>query len=737
MIPPTDSNAYRARNKTSEKYRFTKIFKDTTDQQTFFNETTLNSVQDLLSGNNALIFAYGVTNSGKTYSVIGKNDDPGLIPRSINLIFNSIKKHLSETKLKPSMHSLITCYENEAEENRDLLTLCPDQEHVQGNQKIEIDQSFEYGIWISFIEIYNEQIFDLLDPSKPSGAKKRNQLHLKYEQRTGNKYVADMHVVKVKSAKEASALLAFGQQNRQVFSTAMNQESSRSHSVFTVHVLRCPVDQDNFVIEDAQYASLSKLSFVDLAGSERYRNTLSSGQRLKEAGNINKSLMVLGQCMEMLRLNQMRSELNKNPAVIPYRHSKLTEIFKTSFEGDGKATIIVNVNPFDTGFDENNHVMKFSAVAKDITTLRKIKPVVDLKNIKAGSKRLREMSSTQEEEYDEEEEGTIIDEVNEDILFIEDLISRLELIKERQDDVETIEARISQHIIQEMSKKLLNFAIKEKELMQHELDKQNQGVNMEDKALLNSLLAKQTLIIEEMNTLKSEAHKGLLNKIEEGKKLKNDDASNEINSQADERPLEQQSNDADIEYSKIDQEDDGSISEQDIHFETFLRLRKQLRRSIFKKDVLGEDTNVIMKQIEEFEGVTFNLAKETKMGKLLKVIASENFEKDPFQIQNRAFRLFRKYAQLSTPNDDSRGLTPQYPIQATLSESGLDFQELQEENFKLKRQMKTIHESHVRLKQAVEMVMNQPRLQVADNDVTIGPLKEVGVRTHVSMAIKQ
>lgn len=104
----------------------------------------MNSVQDLLSGNNALIFAYGVTNSGKTYSVIGKNDDPGLIPRSINLIFNSIKKHLSETKvnyikiehtlitnnsqnkkLKPSMHSLITCYENEAEENRDLLTLCP------------------------------------------------------------------------------------------------------------------------------------------------------------------------------------------------------------------------------------------------------------------------------------------------------------------------------------------------------------------------------------------------------------------------------------------------------------------------------------------------------------------------------------------------------------------------------------------------------------------------------------
>lgn len=114
---------------------------------------------------------------------------------------------------------------------------------------IEIDPNFEYGIWVSFVEVYNEQVYDLLDTSiKPSGMK-RSQLQLKYEQRSGNKYVADMNIVKVKSFDEVNAIMRLGQQNRQVFSTLMNQTSSRSHSIFTVHVVRCPIDDNNFVIE--------------------------------------------------------------------------------------------------------------------------------------------------------------------------------------------------------------------------------------------------------------------------------------------------------------------------------------------------------------------------------------------------------------------------------------------------------------------------------------------------------
>ena len=123
----------------------------------------------------------------------------------------------------------------------------------------------------------------------------------------------------------------------------------------------------------------ARLTLVDLAGSERMKHTQTTGQRLKEAGNINKSLMVLGQCMEVMRNNQRKlaaslsqairidtKDIKKGLAVVPFRHSKLTEALMDYFTGDGRTVMIVNVNPFDTGFDENSHVMKFSALAREV-----------------------------------------------------------------------------------------------------------------------------------------------------------------------------------------------------------------------------------------------------------------------------------------------------------------------------------------------------------------------------------
>jgi hypothetical protein len=104
-------------------------------------------------------------------------------------------------------------------------------------------------------------VYDLLDTKTKPGMK-RTQLHLKYEQKSGNKYVADMNIVKVKSIEEANAIMKLGQQNRQVFSTLMNQTSSRSHSIFTVHVVRCLIDEDNFVIEvQKKYGDFVRLWF--------------------------------------------------------------------------------------------------------------------------------------------------------------------------------------------------------------------------------------------------------------------------------------------------------------------------------------------------------------------------------------------------------------------------------------------------------------------------------------------
>jgi kinesin family protein 20 len=181
---------------------------------------------------------------------------------------------------------------------------------MYGNVEINVDDNYRYSIWVSFIEVYNEKIYDLLDSnSKQIKNSKRKQLALKYEGRTGNKYIQNDIKVRVHSIQEAMHIMEVGQKNRQVFSTLMNQSSSRSHSIFTIHVIKCPVTEEGNIIEDC--ARYIKMSIVDLAGSERYKNTNSSGDRLKEAGNINKSLMVLGQCMETLRSNQYKLEMGK------------------------------------------------------------------------------------------------------------------------------------------------------------------------------------------------------------------------------------------------------------------------------------------------------------------------------------------------------------------------------------------------------------------------------------------
>ncbi|CAO3619289.1 unnamed protein product [Mucor fragilis] len=733
MTPPENSNAYRTRHKASEKYRFTRVFSEDTDQQTFYNQTTLDLVKGALQGENALIFAYGVTNSGKTYTVMGKPpqiEHAGLLPRAMNTIFSSIKHNQSETKIKPVMHSLVQTYETPADENRHILQACnlqDDDALLTGEEsKVDIDTNYEYGIWVSFNEIYNEQVFDLLDTTKTSAAtitrQKRSQLQLKYEQKTGNKYVADTTMVRVKSMAEADAVMQLGLQNRQVFSTLMNQASSRSHSIFTVHIVRCPVDKNNFVIEDPNYASLSKLSVVDLAGSERYRNTNSTGQRLKEAGNINKSLMVLGQCMEVLRLNQIKQDMGKSPTMVPFRHSKLTELFKGTFEGEGKAVIIVNVNPYDTGYDENNHVMKFAAVAKDVTTLRQTQPKLDLQNVQINAKRLRSGFQQMEEETSDEE-----DDVENDQL-VNGLIAQLDELREKWEDAETrtttIEAAVKEQVARELEKMESMYLLalqRENEMMDIQL-KNKEYSNMD---LLRKLQERQTSVLEEVANLKlkfqdyNSTKNDLLAKIA---KLEKENQKERDHSVYLQQQLDQQKQRIADEDEDDDDDDDSSLMKENDDpkdkdtFSLFLNLRRQLRKSIFKKEELCKDADIIMSQVEQFDGVTFKLAKETSMGRLLKSIALEEFEKDPFQIKMRAMRLLQRYAQL--PKAVSDGPPKDAFSNMALEDSSTDIQGLRAENAKLKQKIKHLNSGQKRLKKAFEKTSNTitPTTSIMEQD---------------------
>ncbi|GAA5970434.1 hypothetical protein JCM3765_000980 [Sporobolomyces pararoseus] len=378
-------------------------------QSDFFRSTTLPLVEDFLqNGENCLLFAYGPSGSGKTYTVQGgAGDQAGLLPRVMDVVWRSLKgkepKDESDGSHGYAGPSSAATPVGKKPGARGLgikeslpMSNLPDV--------VNVDENYEYSIWVSYSEIYNEKIYDLLESPIPApapstssvssthaggmfsgfsqGAKnlfkfptvKRSALSLKADKATPGssasigqnfKVVAGMKEIRVHSAEEAQSVLSRGQANRRVFSTLANRVSSRSHSIFTIKVHRTPRNPSSGLPERT-----SKFSIVDLAGSERVVNTQTTGDRLKEAGNINKSLMVLGQCMEVLRKNQER-EKGRKPAIVPFRHSKLTEMFQSFFIGDGKAVMIVNVNPYETGYDENTHVMKFSAVAKGVMTVKK------------------------------------------------------------------------------------------------------------------------------------------------------------------------------------------------------------------------------------------------------------------------------------------------------------------------------------------------------------------------------
>lgn len=410
MTPPHEMSARTASRLRGQavpaKYTFSKVFsRPETDaptpaamQSQFFQETTLPLVRDLLEGRNSLVFTYGVTNSGKTYTVQGSQapGEAGILPRAIDVIFNSTKGLECTKAIRPM--GLTGVQPGVSDPSKSLLSFARKPRDVPALEVdptcVPVSDEFRYSVWVSYVEVYNEKLYDLLDTPSASLLQReprddtsaaRRPLLLKSEVESGGKYVSGLKEIKVSSIAEAKELLYRGQENRTVFSTMANRTSSRSHSVFTIKILR---EQTSVALEDRDIAGLSRkyfisrMSIVDLAGSERVANTeVPSGPRLKEAGNINKSLMCLGQCLETMRKNQIRagifhgertdasdsqSKPRRRQSIIPFRHSKLTELFQSFFTGDGRVVMIVNVNPYGTGFEESANVMRFSAMAKDV-----------------------------------------------------------------------------------------------------------------------------------------------------------------------------------------------------------------------------------------------------------------------------------------------------------------------------------------------------------------------------------
>lgn len=189
-------------------------------------------------------------------------------------------------------------------------------------------------------------------------------------------FVHGVTEIEVKSVEEALTAFHLGQKRKRMGHTILNAESSRSHSVFNIRLVQAPVDQHGeYVVQDKEKILVSQLSLVDLAGSERTNRTKNTGQRLREAGNINNSLMTLRNCLEILRENNLTGGNKK----VPYRDSKLTHLFKNYFDGEGQVKMIVCINPRSEDYDETAQVMKFAELTQEVQIARQtpMKPTLD------------------------------------------------------------------------------------------------------------------------------------------------------------------------------------------------------------------------------------------------------------------------------------------------------------------------------------------------------------------------
>ncbi|XP_056209051.1 kinesin-like protein KIF20B isoform X1 [Falco biarmicus] len=385
ILKPPKNSLSRLSEKTSgqmmQKFTFSRVFGPETTQEEFFEGTMKQPVQDFLNGCNRLIFTYGVTNAGKTYTFQGTEDDAGILPRAMDLLFKSIQGKLYTTMdIKPHRcRDYIKLTKDQVREEtsikNSILELTKEVDHQNSsNNKAPIDSEdveelldleqssttlkdyTKFSVWVSFFEIYNECFYDLLLPM--SNDKKRKTLRLAQDIK-GCSYVKDLQWVQISDSKEAFRLLKLGLKHQSIASTKLNATSSRSHSIFTVKVLK---------IEDSgtpRVTRVNELSMCDLAGSERYTKTRNEGDRLKESGNINNSLLILGKCINALK-NCQQSKLQQH---IPFRESKLTHFLQGFFSGKGKVYMIVNVSQCASAYDETLNVLKFSAVAQKVLVM--------------------------------------------------------------------------------------------------------------------------------------------------------------------------------------------------------------------------------------------------------------------------------------------------------------------------------------------------------------------------------
>ncbi|XP_063602768.1 kinesin-like protein KIF19 [Penaeus indicus] len=299
--PETGKNDHLRQKRAKDKpFVYDRLFNEESAQKEVYEETAKALVEDVLNGFNATVFAYGATGAGKTHTMVGAPDQPGIMVRALNDLF-----HALETS------------------------------HAHANMQISM----------SYLEIYNENIRDLLQPG--------GTLELREDAKTGVIQVAGLKEVSTLNTKEVMRLLTKGNKERTCEPTAANKTSSRSHALLQVNVRQSEKKGNHEEVKNA------RLFMVDLAGSERAKQTQNKGKRLLEGAHINRSLLALGNCINALAEGRAK--------YVNYRDSKLTRLLKDALSGNCRTVMIAHVSPCHVHREETRNTLIYADRAKNIS----------------------------------------------------------------------------------------------------------------------------------------------------------------------------------------------------------------------------------------------------------------------------------------------------------------------------------------------------------------------------------
>ncbi|KAF4981882.1 hypothetical protein FZEAL_2402 [Fusarium zealandicum] len=295
LAGPEEKSSLGNVSRKNYPFEFDRVFIPGTQNQEIFGEIS-QLVQSALDGYNVCIFCYGQTGSGKTHTM---SSIDGMIPRATHMIYDTI------TKLK--------------------------------------EKSWEYTMEGSFVEVYNEELNDLLTPNDRNSDGRSKKLEIRHDESRKQTMITNCKSVRLDSPSSVETMLEEAQNNRSVAATKANERSSRSHSIFILKL----IGENSATGERCE----GTLNLVDLAGSERLKHSQAEGDRMKETQNINKSLSCLGDVIEAL---------GRGSGHVPYRNSKLTHLLQYSLGGNSKTLMFVMVSPLETHLKETLTSLRFA-----------------------------------------------------------------------------------------------------------------------------------------------------------------------------------------------------------------------------------------------------------------------------------------------------------------------------------------------------------------------------------------